>query len=255
MQNRESERVTVLLLGATGATGRLLLRQLLGQGHEVRAIVRSPDSLPSDLSGHPRLSLIEATVLDLDDEALRRHVQGCDAVASCLGHTLSFRGMFGAPRKLVTDSLRRVCEQVIVTGPRRRVRVVLMGSSGVRNRDAAERISPAQSLVILALRWLLPPHRDNEQAAEYLRTQIGQDDPFIEWSVVRPDGLVDEDAVGEYELHASPTRSAIFDAGSVSRASVAHFMSRLAADEATWDEWRGRMPVIYGREEARLATA
>src|SRR6056297_250250 len=255
MQNRESERVTVLLLGATGATGRLLLRQLLGQGHEVRAIVRSPDSLPPDLSGHPRLSLIEATVLDLDDEALRRHVQGCAAVASCLGHTLSFRGMFGAPRKLVTDSLRRVCEQVIVTGPRRRVRVVLMGSSGVRNRDAAERISLAQSLVILALRWLLPPHRDNEQAAEYLRTQIGQDDPFIEWSVVRPDGLVDEDAVGEYELHASPTRSAIFDAGSVSRASVAHFMSRLAADEATWDEWRGRMPVIYGREEARPATA
>ncbi|MEX2498795.1 MAG: hypothetical protein WD397_07960 [Wenzhouxiangellaceae bacterium] len=49
--------------------------------------------------------------------------------------------------------------------------------------------------------------------------------------------------VSGYDLHASPTRSAIFDAGSVSRANGAHFMNRLLAD----DEWHGRVPVIYTR--------
>ncbi|HKL52579.1 MAG TPA: NAD(P)-binding oxidoreductase [Wenzhouxiangellaceae bacterium] len=243
--------ITILLLGATGATGRLLLGQLIAQGHEVCAIVRSRASVPPQLRAHPRLALTQGTVLDLDDDALLRHVQDCDAVVSCLGHTLSFKGMFGAPRKLVTASVRRVCHAITESRPRPRVRVVLMGSSGVRNLDVRERISPAQSGVIFLLRWLLPPHRDNEQAAEHLRTHIGQNHPFVEWTVVRPDGLVDEDEVSEYDLHASPTRSAIFDAGSVSRANVAHFIKRLVTDDETWDEWHGRMPVIYGCENAR----
>lgn len=243
------ERATVLLLGATGATGRLLLRELLRKGYRVRAIVRSPDSLPPDLKTHPGLELTRGTALALDDDALRRQLQGCDAVASCLGHNLSFKGMFGAPRKLVTDSLRRLCDGIAETRPPRRVRFVLMGSSAVRNLDVGERISRGQAVVIFLLRWLLPPHRDNEQAAEYLRTQIGRSHGFVEWAVVRPDGLADEDDAGAYELHASPTRSAIFDAGSVSRASVAHFMSHLVSDDEIWAEWEGRMPVIYSRAD------
>jgi hypothetical protein len=94
----------------------------------------------------------------------------------------------------------------------------------------------------------LPPHVDNEQAAEYLRTKIGQDNRLIEWVAVRPDGLVNGEEVTAYEIHPSPIRSAIFDAGKVSRINVAHFMAELATEEALWSTWKGQMPVIYSRE-------
>ena len=88
---------------------------------------------------------------------------------------------------------------------------------------------------------------DNEKAADYLRTQIGQDDGTIEWSAVRPDSLIDRDEVTEYEVHPSPTRSAILNPGSTSRINVAHFMARLITEDEPWDKWKGQMPVIYNK--------
>lgn len=47
-----------------------------------------------------------------------------------------------------------------------------MNSAGCRNRGISENISLAQRCVISLLRFLLPPHADNEKAADYLRTKI-----------------------------------------------------------------------------------
>ena len=99
------------------------------------------------------------------------------------------------------------------------------------------------------LRLLLPPHVDNEKAAEYLRTKIGQKNNFIEWVAVRPDGLVNADVVTEYEIYPSPTRSAIFDAGKISRINVGHFMAELISENDLWNRWKGQMPVIYSRSD------
>ena len=93
----------------------------------------------------------------------------------------------------------------------------------------------------------MPPHADNEQAADYLRTEIGQESRAVEWVAVRPDGLIDEDAVTEYELHPSPTRSAIFNAGKISRINVSHFMADLMTEPQIWNKWKGQMPVIYNK--------
>lgn len=124
-----------------------------------------------------------------------------------------------------------------------------MNTAGNSNRDIEEPVSLAQRGVIQLLRWGLPPHRDNELAADYLRTEIGQDNPSMEWVVVRPDTLTDESSVTQYELHSSPTRSAIFNAGKTSRINTAHFMSELITDDGLWSEWRGKMPVIYNVEQ------
>ncbi|MFY3307018.1 NAD(P)-dependent oxidoreductase [Achromobacter ruhlandii] len=236
--------MTTLLLGASGATGRLLVGQLLARGEPVRALLRSPDALRA-LGGDSRLSLIQASVLDLDEATLARHVAGCSAVASCLGHPMSLRGIYGQPRRLVLDALRRLCRAIVASAPARPVRVVLMNTAGNSNRDLREPVSLAQRGVVALVRALVPPHADNEAAADYLRTIIGQAHPLIQWVVVRPDSLIDRDAVSAYETHPSPIRSAIFDAGRVSRINVAHFMAELAVGGAAWERWRGRMPVIY----------
>lgn len=241
----KNDRRNILVVGASGATGRLLVEQLLDRGHKVTVIVRSPEKLPESLKNNIKLSVISASVLDLSDEEMAKHVIGCDAIASCLGHNINFKGIYGQPRRLVTDTARRLCHAIKSNNPTGKVKYVLMNTTGNRNRDLNEPISFAQKTVIGLIRLLLPPHVDNEQAADYLRTKIGQNDNAIEWVAVRPDGLIDEDKVTEYEIHPSPTRSAIFNAGKISRINVAHFMADLITDDDLWKKWRGQMPVIY----------
>jgi nucleoside-diphosphate-sugar epimerase len=237
--------VTILIAGATGATGRRLLRQLLDRGHHVKTIVRSLDKLPADLRGHAHLPVIVAPILDMSDEQLQQAVRGCDAVISCLGHNVSFKGILGHPRRLVTDATKRLCQAIHANQPLQRVRFILMNTTGNRNRDLDEHRSLGEKAVISVLRLLLPPHVDNEQAAEYLRANVGQDDPWIEWVAVRPDTLTEEERVSDYTVHPSPIRSAIFNAGKTSRINVAHFMAELIADDNLWRQWKGQMPVIY----------
>jgi hypothetical protein len=69
----------------------------------------------------------------------------------------------------------------------------------------------------------------------------------IEWVVVRPDTLINEDRATEYVVVPSPTRSAISNSGKTSRVNVAHFMADLVTDDQIWRTWRGQMPVIYNQ--------
>jgi len=235
----------VLVVGATGATGSKLVRQLLDRGAQVKAIVRSVQGIPEDLRNHEKLELVEASLLGLSDTELQDLVKNCHAIASCLGHNMTFKGLYGKPRRLVSDATRRLCLAAQKVEPETPVKFVLMNSSGNRNRDLKEPISLAQRAVIALLRVLVPPHPDNEQAAEYLRLKIGQNDPSIEWTAVRSDSLIDAEKTSAYETHPSPIRSAIFNAGKVSRINVAHFMAELITNASTWDQWKGKMPVIY----------
>ena len=237
--------MTILVVGASGATGRLLVEQLLNKGHNVEVIVRSPEQFPEFLKNHDQLSVICARVLELSDTEMVQHVRGCDAVASCLGHNMSLKGIYGYPRRLVTDTTRRLCNAIKALKSESPTKYVLMNTAGNSNRDLREPISFVQRCVIGLLRLLLPPQGDNEKAADYLRINIGQNNRAIEWAAVRPDNLTDEENVTEYEVHPSPIRSAIFNAGRTSRINVGHFIAELITDDSTWNKWKGQMPVIY----------
>jgi len=240
--------MTTLVVGASGATGRQLVEQLLSLEQHVKVIVRSLDNLPQSWQNNERLSIIHASVLELSDAEMIQYVQGCDAVASCLGHNMTWKGIYGRPRRLVTDTVRRLTNAITANEPAKPIKYLLMNTTGNRNRDINEPISVGQKCVIGFLRLLLPPHVDNENAADFLRTKVGQNNRYIEWVAVRPDDLVNEEEVTEYALYPSPTRSAIFDAGKTSRINVGHFMAHLITDDSSWNRWKGQMPVIYNKE-------
>lgn len=240
----------ILIAGASGATGRLLAKHLLDRGHQVRIIVRSPDKLPEPLLHHDRVTVVEAALLHLSDADMVRHVRGCAAVASCLGHNLTWKGLYGHPRRLVTEATRRLCEAIRTSQPEKPVKFVLMNTAGNSNRDLIEPLSLGEKAVLGVIRTLLPPHADNENAADFLRVHIGPIDKNIEWVVVRPDTLIAVHEVSAYEVHPSPTRSALFHPGRTSRINVAHFMADLITDDDSWKKWKGQMPVIYNKDSA-----
>lgn len=235
----------VLVVGASGATGKLLVADLLQRNAEVVAVVRASSSLVNTVGNQSNYREILASITELSEQELIPYLKDCDVVLSCLGHNLTFKGMFGEPKRLVTDTIKKVSRVIESLEPGKKVKIILMNTTGNSNRDILETPPLSQKLVIAVLRLLLPPHLDNEQAADFLRTCIGQNHQFIDWVAVRPDRLTNEMEVSEYKTHTSPTRNAIFDSAPTSRINVANFMANLATNSDLWTVWRGKMPVIY----------
>jgi hypothetical protein len=240
--------MTILVAGASGATGREVVAQLINLGQKVKVIVRSPQLLPESWADNEQVSIIHASILDISDMEMSEHVKDCQAVVSCLGHNINWKGIYGQPRKLVTDAVKKLSKAISVHQPEIPVKFVLMNTTGNSNRDLNEAVPLTQKLVVGLIRLLLPPQVDNEKAADYLRTKIGQTDNYLEWVAVRPDGLIDQEKVTAYEIFASPVRNPIFNPGKTSRINVGHFMAALITDKEIWNKWKGQMPVIYNKE-------
>ncbi len=237
--------IKVLVVGASGATGRLVVSELLERNIVVVSVVRAASSLIDTMGNHPNYQEVLANASEMPDQEISSHLKGCDVVVSCLGHNLTLKGMFGKPRHLVTDTIRKITTAILHLEPDKKIKIILMNTTGNSNRDIPEKPPLSQRFVISILRFLLPPHVDNEQAADYLRTRVGQDHAYIEWVAVRPDSLINESQVSKYIAVPSPTRNAIFDSAPTSRENVANFMANLATDSDLWSFWRGQMPVIY----------
>jgi len=241
--------MTIMVVGASGATGKCLAEQLLNMGHHVKVIVRPSSIIPDSWESNKYVSVTIANISEMSPEEMASHIKDCQAVASCLGHNLTLKGMFGKPRKLVTDAVQLICKAIQENALEKTVRFVLMNTAGNRNRDLNEPVSAVQKIVTVFIRLFLPPHSDNEDAADYLRVNIGQNHERIEWVVVRPDTLIDNENVTEYEVYPSPIRNALFDPGKTSRINVGHIMAELLIENNLWNQWKGQMPVIYNKAD------
>jgi nucleoside-diphosphate-sugar epimerase len=241
---------TILVVGATGATGKHVVQRFLDNGDSVRAVARSKERLEGLLTADAskygdRLSVTEGAILDLSDEQMKDLVQGTDAVVSTLGHNMNFSGLWGKPRRLVTDATKRLTSAMKETSPN--AKFILMGSNGVANPNGQDDVRPAfERAIIGTLRYTIPPHADNEEAAAYL-SNMGTES--VEWSVVRPSDLIDG-PVTPYDLEAKP-RPGLFSPGSpATRSNVADSMVNLILNDSLWNEWKFKMPVLYDKDSA-----
>ena len=264
-----SSAITVLVVGATGATGRHVVSQLLQEQHNVRAIARSKDRLLSSLGDilgkdldnySSQLQITEAAILDLSDDDLQKQVEGCDAVVQTLGHNMTFKGMYGNPRKLVTDSIRRLTNAIEATKSStpfhgKNMRVILMGSDGVTHPDGTtdDKRPLSERVVLSIIRALVPPHRDNEAAAKYVYEDVGTDmSKSFEWAVVRPTDLVDAEKTSKYVTYDKPV-GGLFGDNTVSRINVAKFFVDLLTSDDLWQTWVYKFPVVHNAEETAVS--
>jgi len=237
--------MSVLLLGASGATGKLLLKSLVSKNIKVKIILRKNSFLEEIFIDNECVEVVRANIYDLNKDEITLYLKDVQSVFSCLGHTLSIKGIYLDPKNLVSEITKRFSEVILEEKEKNIKKFILMNTAGNSNRDLNEKISFAQNCIMSVIRNLIPPHKDNENASDYLRKNIGQNNKYLQWCVVRPDALIDEIEKSKYELHPSPTRSAIFNSGTTSRINVADLMSTLHENSDVWNKWQGQMPVVY----------
>ena len=115
----------LVILGATGKTGRLLVDQAIGRGHEVVAYVRRPDALDD----RPGLRVVGGELTD--EPALTAALDGADAVLCAIGPT-GVTGLIGAD--LMQTTLPVISAAMAAAGVRR---LILLSAWGVGDTAAS----------------------------------------------------------------------------------------------------------------------
>jgi putative NADH-flavin reductase len=194
----------ILIFGATGGTGRELVRQALGRGHTVTAFARDPAALD-------KRDGLEGIAGDaLDAAAVERAVAGHDAVISALGKPAANPG---SVRSAGTRNIIRAMERV---GPRR-----LISQSTIGIADSRPLLPPLY-------RYLLVPTLLRRTFAEHERQETAVRSSQLDWTIVRAGALSDGKRTGGYRHGFPPSeRSIEFE---ISRADVANFTLDLLAN-------------------------
>jgi nucleoside-diphosphate-sugar epimerase len=246
---------TVLVVGASGNTGKHVVRQLLDSEEkvDVRVIVRNADRFFQQLSltshgksddrRNPQLQVVEASLLEMTSEEVAAAVRGVEIVVSCLGHTMDYEGLLASKtRRLVTHSV-----QLILAAVPKPVRLILMNSDGVNHP-----LDPPRPWLDRTLLWLcaalVSPHADNMEAAQYLYDTYQPDTGNeVEWITVRPTDLVDSTVATEVVVFDRP--GPLISPDVVSRINVARFVTDCVRDPAMWEKYKYAMPVLHNKKE------
>jgi uncharacterized protein YbjT (DUF2867 family) len=216
MQTVSSEpRPKILVLGATGGTGRLIVAQSLARGYDVTALVRSPGKAKS----LPGAKLVVGDARE--PKVLREALRGRDAVVSALGTPASpFREV-----TLLSEVTRTLVGAMRDEGVARLVAVTGIGAGDSRGHGgfAFDRL-----ILPLLLRHV---YADKDRQEDIVR-QSG-----LDWVLVRPTVLSNKPGRGAVRALVD---LAGFHGGSVAREDV----SRFVLDQVETDAWIGRTPLI-----------
>jgi uncharacterized protein YbjT (DUF2867 family) len=172
----------ILLLGATGRTGRHVIDEALAQGHQVVALARRPDVL------EPRPGL---TVLAGDPAVgadVQRALVGCSSVISTLNNNRVSDSPFAkpvSPAGFMTGVMRHVVAAMKTQGVKR---LAVLSAAGAGDSFAA---MPWIFRVLVRKTNLSHTYRDHD---EQERVVMGSG---LDWTVARPVGLHDGAPKGE----------------------------------------------------------
>jgi putative NADH-flavin reductase len=197
----------ILIIGATGRTGRHLVSQALDRGYAVTAFARDPSSIELR---HPRLSIAQGNVLDR--ASVEAAMAGHHAVISALGHR-----QYWSLRRTHAEGTRNILLAMQRHGVRR---LVCLTSLGIG--DSAGRLGMPYNLLVIPL--LLPIYFWDKARQERV---IAQSD--VEWIIVRPGSL--NNGVKRERVNTGTRVGSYLWTVRVSRANVADFMlNQLTSD-------------------------
>jgi putative NADH-flavin reductase len=200
--------VKLLILGATGKTGRQLVTQALEKGHTVTILARDRSKVGLQ---HERLRIIEGDVTN--NAALGEAMGDQDAVISAIGRGMSFKS-----ENLIERSVPAILVTMQTHGIRRLMFTSAMGV-GASYGDAPV-------MAKLFFRTLLRGiYADKAIGEQMIRNST------LEWTIVQPVQLNDGPLTKNYR---AAERLPLSGKPQVSRADTAHFILDRLHDPSTF---------------------
>lgn len=211
-------RLRILIIGATGGTGRHLVRQALEQGHQVTALVRKPKKLKVE---HPNLRVVNGNVLDY--ASVESAMDGQNAIVCALGTKRFFY-----PNRTLSEGTRNILRAMKSRGV---PRLVCESSLGVGNSVGRLGLPFTFFVVPVILPFIFWDKLRQEKLIE---------ESDIDWIIVRPSMLTNSAPRGKYR-HGRHLGNFIWT-NPISRADVADFMLKQLTD----DEYIGSAVAVCG---------
>ncbi|MFM7856803.1 MAG: NAD(P)-dependent oxidoreductase [Flammeovirgaceae bacterium] len=202
----------VLLLGATGRTGRLVLIYLLNQGYHVHALVRNTKHIQTHST-----NLVVMQGKTTDPNTLPSALNGCDAIISVLNISRTSDFPWSAlrtPPTLLSDTMTAL----ITAAPAFSIKKIILCSAwGVFE---TKRQLPAWFSWLIDHSNIGPAYRDHERQEKILHQST------FDYTIVRPVALTHSKKWEEIDVtNHKPT--SLF----ISRQSVAEFIVNQLADK------------------------
>lgn len=211
----------LIVIGATGRTGCLVVQQALSAGHKVTAIVRPASQL--DLA-NDRLQVVRGDVLE--PSSFQSAMDGQDAVISALG--VNSR----KPTTVYSEGMDAVIQTMQNAGVRRLLCLSASALTIPANAPLIERLA----IKMIVQRLFGNLYKDMERMEEKVRLS------GLDWTLIRPPRLTNGPMRGKYRtsfneplLHAKGFRG-------ISRADLAHLMLALLDNTISY---QARVEISY----------
>jgi NAD(P)-dependent dehydrogenase (short-subunit alcohol dehydrogenase family) len=204
--------MTVLVIGATGGTGRHAVRILLQRGDSARAFARRPADVTTR---HERLEVVQGDARDA--ASLDRAVEGVDAVLSAFG-----------PRSFKKDDLHETLARNLVAAMHRHGVKRLVNLSAWGAGDSAP---GAGLLFAIARKTILRNVYDDKNRAEPILLGAGRDVVNV-----RPGRLLDSAARGGVKASLEGT--------GMKRVMTREDLAAFMVEQVHSDTWVGKSPLI-----------
>ncbi|KAF9243755.1 NAD-P-binding protein [Melanogaster broomeanus] len=164
----------VLILGATGAAGLLLIEEALNASHTVAIYARSPQKIPADTRNDPRVTIYKG---ELDDElALSAAMENVDAILSALGPSVS-RGPLHPSGEPLAHAYSLILKLMKTRGVKR---LLALGTPSIT--DPHDKFSLQMSIIVAGVRTLAhTAWKDVVAIGETIR----REGDTLDWTIVR----------------------------------------------------------------------
>ena len=216
----------VLILGATGGIGLLLIERALAASHTVVVYARSPQKLPEHYADNPNVVLRKGELTD--EAALLQALDGVDAVLSALGPAVS-RGPLHPSGEPLAHGYALVIRAMKQIGVRR---LIALGTPSIT--DPADKFSLKMSSIVTGVATLAPnAYKDVVAIGKTVREDGGEE---LDWTIGRVPLLTSSQSEEYITGYVGDGRTGIH----LSRAAFAVFV----LDELERREWVRKAPLV-----------
>jgi len=213
----------ILILGATGRTGKLILEEALNQGYEVNCLVREPKKIKET---NKKLKILKGSPEQISE--LENAIKDCEGIISALNISRNSDfpwSKLRTPPMFLSDVMKNI---ISLTNKNGLERIVVCSAWGVAETEKE---------IPVWFKWLIKNSNIGVAYKDHERQENEIKKSKLNWTIVRPTGLnnfkKEKKIIESYDNEPRPKLT-------ISRKNVAKFM----VNALKRDELIGQIPVI-----------